>query len=359
MSARAALQLLTLWALAGAVWLGPTAAHAQEQSLAPERLSIVAADGVSSVRFQALLQAQYEYRATAHGANPNGFRMRRAQLRFSGGALVPDLRYKIMLEMSGSAGGATVNLRDAWIGYRFFDPLQLRVGQFLLYDHENLQPSWALQMVDRSVAYDRFGFERDLGVELHGDVLSRTLEYGLFVVNGLGRNRFSENGWLRFGARLVLNLLGRHGYMVSDLEASSEPQLTIGLAGAVDPNSSSADGQGLWHATADAAFRWHGISTVVVAYGSVNEAADRTDTGIAAQTGVFVVPNRLELAARYARVWNNGGGDDDREQLSGVISYFVSGHGLKIQLEYNRLATPDGQSGVDHVVATQLQLFFL
>jgi hypothetical protein len=39
---------------------------------------------------------------------------------------------------------------------------------FVFFDHENFQPSWALQFVDRSIVSANLGFERDLGFDAHG-----------------------------------------------------------------------------------------------------------------------------------------------------------------------------------------------
>ena len=326
---------------------------------APSGLSLRAADGRYSMRVQPLVQMRHQYLTVAGAEDTNSFRLKHAQLRFSGHVVVPEVRYKIMISMPGTEGGANVDLRDAWVDLRFSKNVQLKVGQFILYDHENLEPTWALQMVDRSIVYYEFGLERELGVDLHGRLFGDRLEYNLFLINGYGRNQLSKNSALSPGARLAFNILGRHDYMVADLNSSEQPHLAVGMAAFWHPRHADLKGNGLWHPTADLAFRWRGFSALAVGYSVVNTDLDATDLGAVAQLGCFLLPGRLESAFRYGRVMNDGArGKNGGPQVGAVaLSWFVHGHSLQVQTEYAVLTPTGDLEGFEHRVTTQLQVF--
>lgn len=324
-------------------------------------LTLGSTGGQYSMKVQPLLQLQHQARLVPEGEDQNSFAVKRAQLRFSGHAFLPEVRYKIMLSLAGTNGGPTVDLRDAWIDLRFSDYAQVKIGQFLLYDVENLVPTWALQMVDRSSVYYEFGMERELGIDIHGRALSNHLEYNLFMVNGYGRNRLSKNSSLRFGARLVVNVLGHHGYMVSDIGHSAEPHLAIGLAAIWDPKYADTQDQTLWRPTADIAFRWQGFSALAAGYFVINTDRDAYDAGVVGQLGYFVWPSRLELALRYARIMNHGArgaAGNSGGQVGAVgLTWFVFGHSLAAQLEYAAATPGHTFERLEHRITTQLQLF--
>jgi hypothetical protein len=250
-----------------------------------------------------------------------------------------------------------------WVDWQWKKYFQIKMGQFLVfYDHENLEPTWALQFVDRSIINANLGFERDLGVDVHGNLFSDRLEYDLFLMNGNGRNQINLNNKLMTGGRIVMNLLGKHNYFISDLEKLSDPDLAFGIAAIYDMGNTNVDNNRLTRVTGDIVFRYSGFSAMALANMAYNSAKNETDYGFLGQMGYFLLAESFEVAGRWAKIFKNGalGTDTIDPQEAGVsLNYYFHGHHVKLQVDYCRLwnnaATQDRN---DDRVRLQLQLFF-
>ncbi len=320
-------------------------------------------DGKYSLKLHFLLHPQYQY-LVADGVNDiNTFTLRRGQMRFFGNFFDPKLKFRVMFELPGTQGGTTANLRDMWVDWQWKKYFQIKTGQFLVfYDHENFEPSWALQFVDRSIINTNLGFERDIGINVHGKFFSDRMEYDLFLVNGDGRNQINLNDKFMTGGRIVMNILGKHNYFVSDLERSNDPNLAIGIAGIYDMGNASINNNELTRLTSDIAFRFQGFSVLVAANMAYNHVNGETDYGFLGQTGYFLFPRRFEVAGRWAKVYKNGAlGTDiiDPEEVGVSLNYYFDGHHVKLQADYSHLRNnASTQDRDDDRVRLQLQLFF-
>ncbi len=326
-------------------------------------LYIKTMDGEYSLRIHFLLQSQYKYLAADRVSNVNTFAIPHGQMRFFGNFIDPKLKYRIMFELPGTQGGATANLRDMWVDWQWKKYFQIKIGQFFVfYDHENLEPTWALQFVDRSIINAHLGFERDLGVDVHGSLFSDCLEYDLFLMNGEGRNQINLNSKLMIGGRIVTNILGKHNYFISDLEKSHNPNLAIGVAAIYNMGNERIDNNRLTRITGDIAFRCLGFSALALANMARNITKEETDYGFLGQIGFFLFSNRLEAAGRWAKIFRNGalGADTMDLQETGVsLNYYFNEHHLKLQVEFSHLWNNEAIQGRnDDRVRLQLQLFF-
>ncbi len=326
-------------------------------------LYIKTLDGSYSLKLQFLMQPQFYNLVADEVSNTNTFTLRHGQMRFFGSFFDPKLKFRVMFELPGTQGGATANLRDMWIDWQWKKYFQIKIGQFFVfYDHEDLEPTWALQFVDRSIINAYLGFERDLGVDVHGSLFSDRLEYDLFLMNGDGRNQINLNSKLMIGGRIVTNILGKHNYFISDLENLRDPKLAVGVATIYDMGNARIDNNRLTRITGDIAFRYLGFSALVLANMAYNITKKETDFGFLGQIGYFLFPKRVEVAGRWAKIFKNGalGTDTTDLQEAGVsLNYYFNGHHVKLQADYNRLwnnaATQDRN---DDRVRLQLQLFF-
>jgi len=327
-------------------------------------LYIKTIDGKYSLRLHFLLQSQYKYLASDNeGANINTLTLPHGQMRFFGNVFNPKLKYRVMFELPGTQGGSTANLRDMWVDWQWKKYLQIKIGQFFVfYDHENLEPTWSLQFAARSIINAHLGFERDLGVDVHGSLFSGCLEYDLFLMNGDGRNKVSLNNKPMIGGRIVTNILGKHNYFISDLEKTRDPNLAIGIASIYDMGKASIDNNRLSRVTGDIAFRYLGFSALVLANMAHNITKKETDYGFLGQIGFFLCSNRLEAAGRWAKIFKNGalGTDTIDVQEAGIsLNYYFYGHHLKLQAEFSHLWNNESTQGRnDERVRLQLQLFF-
>ena len=326
-------------------------------------LYIKTKDGKYSLRLHFLLQPQYQYLAADRANNINTFTSRHGQMRLFGNFFDPKLKFRVMFELPGTQGGATANLRDMWVDWQWKKYFQIKIGQFFVfYDHENLEPTWALQFVDRSIINAHLGFERDLGVDVHGSLFSDRLEYDLFLMNGDGRNQINLNSKLMIGGRIVTNILGKHNYFISDLKKLRDPNLAIGVATIYDMGNASIDNNRLTRVTGDIAFRYQGFSALALANMAYNITKKETDYGFLGQIGFFPFSNRLEVAGRWAKIFKNGAlGTDtiDLQEVGVSLNYYFNGHHVKLQADYSRLWNNAGIQGRnDDRVRLQTQLFF-
>jgi len=114
------------------------------------------------------------------GLNGNdGFLLRRARPIFSG-TVFRDFDFNFTPDF----GGSTVQIVDAYANYRYNSALQLEVGKFKApVGLEHLQSDRDILFNERSLVTELVP-NRDLGLELHGDVLGGVISYALGVFNG-------------------------------------------------------------------------------------------------------------------------------------------------------------------------------
>jgi len=159
--------------------------------------------GFGKIRFNGLLQGWY---AGGNRGFNDTFRIRRAQLRFTGD-LMPNVRWTVMVDVAKSLslnssttnidGTPVVNsvsvnqasriLQDAYITLSHFKRANVQFGQFKLpVSQEALQSSSALDTVERALfLQNRLGDVRDFGVMVFGSLNSQ-LDYQIGVFNGSG-----------------------------------------------------------------------------------------------------------------------------------------------------------------------------
>ncbi|MGO9203547.1 MAG: porin [Limisphaerales bacterium] len=89
--------------------------------------------------------------------------------------------------------GTTPQIFDAYVNYKYSPALQLRAGKFK-------SPVGLEQLVlDRELVFDERALptdlapNRDVGFELHGELFSGRLNYGVGIFNGVGDARISNN----------------------------------------------------------------------------------------------------------------------------------------------------------------------
>lgn len=113
------------------------------------------------------------------GAGKNSFLIRRARPIFTG-TVFHDFDFNFTPDF----GGSTVQIVDAYLNYRYRPELQLEAGKFKSpVGLEQLQAdTWTL-FNERSIATDLIP-NRDLGVELHGDLFGGVAGYAAGIFNG-------------------------------------------------------------------------------------------------------------------------------------------------------------------------------
>lgn len=155
------------------------------------RFEITSADGANSLRLRGLVQADARFYlddANATGNN-DSFILRRARIIFEG-KFANNFQYVVQPEY----GGTSFSLLDTYVNTVISPGLQLRVGKFKVpVGLEQLQSDPVAFFNERSVATNLTP-NRDLGVQLHGDLFDSRLNYAVGVFNGQPDGGSSNNG---------------------------------------------------------------------------------------------------------------------------------------------------------------------
>ncbi len=323
-------------------------------------------------------------------------RVRRFKAYMSGYAYTKNLTYRVQVDLAKS----TQILDAAWIDYRFMNEAQVRAGQYKMpFSRGELTSDGALQFVDRSNAVDAFKPSYDIGVMLHGKTLGGKLVYnaGLFNGTGQGGTRTTNSG--AWAARAVFSPFGEMPYNEPDLANTPSPLLSLGAnyfantlkrsgnAPFLDTTTSTppyagtsgwlgkdAANTAIFDNTErvdvgtygfDAAFKWRGFSAAGEYFGAKAEGQGRGRTaharGYYGQAGYFLLPKKLEVAARYSSVDPNRDQPQDLQvEVTGAVSYYFQGHNLKIQGDYTNIHTQVAgkQATDDKQMRVQAQLAF-
>ena len=348
--------------------------------------------GDFKLKFNFQAQPQYQFLSIKNQGKTSAFQIRRVRTSFAGNAFSEHLTYKIVFELvggrssnvtEGAAMGAP-NLRDAYLNYDFENGIEIKTGQFKVYhSRESLNPASQLQFVDRSITDEVFGYERDLGLAVHGKVHNKLFDYALNVMNdGGNRNKFNTNDGMLVGGRLVVNVLGEHGDTMSDAKNSEKPQLAVAVASNI--NWLGVNNVKVYTTTGDVAYRYRGFSAIGEGHLFRSQMTNTTSYGFLGQMGYFLIPEHFEVAGRFAGVFPKATGAANGYETGVAFNYFFKGHNLKIQTDYNMLinsalvlggqnlatnivttgimGTPGAggfvQNQKDHRFRTQLQIYF-
>jgi phosphate-selective porin OprO/OprP len=358
-------------------------------------------------RFQLSLggrgQFQYQYvdkdDANAPVPDQSVWKIRRFKVYMGGYAFTKDLTYRVQADLAKS--GTAQMLDDAWINYRFADAAQLQAGQFKVpFARGELTSDGALQFVDRANAVDAFKPSYDVGAMVQGKFAGGKLAYHAGVFNGTGQGGSRTNNSGAWAVRAAFSPFGEMRYSEADLENTPRPLLSIGanyFANTLKRNSNSTfldttsstppyAGTSGWLGRNsansaifdntekvdvgaygfDAAFKWRGLSVQAEYFGGRAEGQNNGPAvhsrGYYAQAGYFLLPKRLEVAARYSCVDPNRDVSRDLQvEITGGVSYYFQGHNLKLQGDFTNIhiqRATGNQPTDDKQMRVQAQLAF-
>jgi phosphate-selective porin OprO and OprP len=308
-----------------------------------------AALGQTTITIGGWLQPRYEYSIREDAENLSSFYLRRVRIDVRGQVVWPELTYRVMPELA-----RTASLRDAWLNYAFSPAAQVRVGQFTVpFQWHRYVAARRQHFAERGVPSETFGFPtgRDLGIMLHGVNPAGTLAYALGVFDGFGQNmRLSNSDGHMASARLTWAALGPLPHEESDLTRREEPGLSVGL-GIQGANKNEAR---LWAlglppaanhradyvaGTADLSLRWMGFSLVADGYlRHVDPETPLVDSytgwGFMISSGFFVLPQLLEIVARYSELRLDADDPATRErELGAGINVYHRAHDVKTRVQ--------------------------
>jgi phosphate-selective porin OprO and OprP len=334
-----------------------------------------------SLKLNVRTQGLFKYEAREGEKDTTSFSVKRARLLAGGSVFYPWMQYNTQITLEG---GSTA-LRDAYIEAAYFDWAKPRIGQYKIpFDREFLTSAFNLQLIDRSIASSEFSLQRDIGVQLSGKFLQNQLEYGVGMFNGSGANQSNVDQDFMYVGRMVWTPFGPYPYSQAALDTPDTPKLAVGVAGAYLPGLEPGERKTLagrlgntailpvesdvYQLAADLAFKYLNFSFEGGYYFRNIDPDDATPfgsenaQGFYLQGGYFVIPKKLELAARYA--WVNPDNpnqvdDDEQQEYTGGLSYYIFGHDLKLQANYSYFINEaeDGDED-DQVVQGMVTLAF-
>src|SRR5262249_30059603 len=161
------------------------------------------ADGAFALKLKGVLQIDSRTFFRDGGIKGNdGFLLRRARPVLEG-TVFRDFDFLFVPDF----GGTSVQIFDAYLNYRYRPELQVRVGKFKSpVGLEQLQADANITFNERALPTDLVP-NRELGLQLHGELFNGRASYALGLFNGVGDARNSSNADFEdkeFGGRLFL-----------------------------------------------------------------------------------------------------------------------------------------------------------
>lgn len=148
--------------------------------------TIGSADGAHVFKLRGVLQA--DNRSYFGDSDPdlkNDNVLRRVRPRFQG------TLYNIFdFDINTDFAPNSTTVQDAYINARFLPEFQVQVGKFKSpFSLERLQSGNWIRFAERSYVADSISPNRDVGVQVHGDLFGKKLNYKLAVLNGTDDGR--------------------------------------------------------------------------------------------------------------------------------------------------------------------------
>ncbi len=357
-------------------------------------------DGNFSLNMRLRAQFQFSVNDTTDELTATDFRIRRLRFYWIGNAFRPWFEYYIQVSADN---GSDLQMRDAYFNAAYKTVAVPRVGQFKVpFNREELNSSSELQLVERSIVNEQFSLGRDIGPALYG-LLGNYVTYGVGIFDGNGRNAFSSDSNLLYAGRVMLTpCCGELKYANSSFPIGGDykiepnfgedkPLIAFGVAAAgmeglnIDRKTPDAaiearfDEIGITvgdfaQFTADVNFKYK-IFSIEGEYDarwiSPQDVDIDTvfDQGFRIQSGVFLIPKLLEVAARFAYIDFDASvpnipdvdEPDNSWQITPGLNFYMShSHKWKIQLDYsfikNEFTNADDVD--ENIFRAQLQAYF-
>jgi phosphate-selective porin OprO/OprP len=141
--------------------------------------TLTSADTNFAISLHALVQMDSRTYLGDNNVANSGFLLRRARPIITG-TVFRDFDYNLTPDF----GGSTVQIQDAYINYHYNPELQLEAGKFKApVGLEQLQPDQYTLFNERSLVTDLVP-NRDVGLELHGDLFGGAISYAAGVFDG-------------------------------------------------------------------------------------------------------------------------------------------------------------------------------
>jgi len=308
--------------------------------------------GSKALQLSGILQERYQGFAQT-GVN-NAFDLHRARLIVSG-SISDSWSYYTQTEL----GGTGVKLVDAYTALKITDYLKFQAGQFKIpFSLESLTPDGQLEFIDRSQVVEALAGRskdvignsqaRDIGIQVNGSfakVDERYLfDYTFGVFNGAGYDVTTDNNNRKdIGGRFSV-------HPIDNLIVSAD--FYNGVANYGTPAKNQKRNRGGFDARYVV-----GPLSLQAEYDKGTDAAIKKD-GWFGQVAYFVIPKKLQLAAKYDTYDPNKIITTDRAKVyTGGVNYFFNTW-AKITVDYLARHEETTTQVKNDIFEAQLQLAF-
>ncbi|MGE3974955.1 MAG: porin [Bdellovibrionales bacterium] len=289
--------------------------------------------GTGTAKFNGLLQMWALDDSTAGLDGNTNFRIRRAELKFSGSVL-EKTRWFLMVDPAKSLSTGVVSnandnkiLQDFGMGFTLVEDLELVAGQFKVPTAaEGLQSSSELLFVERSYIARTFGDRREPGLML--DYNPKPIRVRLMASNGqvssgtTGSNINDTNNSKDINARV--------DYSLSD-------ELKMGVFGSQSHSIVGLSNRGGLNVHYTRERLYVGVD------GMQGRELDAEKAGVAADVG-YKFCDEMQAGFRYENFQQKTAPESANAYTLG-LNYFLAGHNAKIQLAHTVLNNMLGTNG--------------
>lgn len=314
-------------------------------------LEIVSDDGSAKLKFGGQLQFRHVYNhRNGSGVDQDdaGFEFRRLRLNGKGSIENGKVPFYVQAEADRTN---TLEMIDAWIGYKVDDENRFRAGQFAPgFTREELVSSKRRLASDNSIAHSNFTLNRSQGV----DWVRQTEDWTTFLFFGEGDNdrgtpytmdadygvtarvqrKFGEGDWKRHE-----DFIGKPGEELAYL---------IGGGVSIAGGEMDADSDGMadddfydFRYTADAGVEGDGWNAFAAFFGQQFDAQTMEEVnayGATVQGGVFVTDD-VDIFAQYA--WADDDADNgELNVITAGFNKYIEGHTIKFTMDANYAFDP-------------------
>ncbi|MBI2981207.1 MAG: hypothetical protein HYY44_02725 [Deltaproteobacteria bacterium] len=340
-------------------------------------------------KFNIQIQPRHEYVSKEAALDVNTFGLSRMRTYFTGHSFSPKFKYALTVEFNKGAG-----IRDGLVDLNLADYFKIRAGRYYIpINREDSYSATGMQLIDVSIVSYHFGVNRDYGLQFSGNIV-KPVTYYVFVANGGGNDPAgaggNQNKEMLVGTRLEVVPIGSIPGYQGDYDMSETPN--VGLGGTILYDmGADQETEGFKELTEqqidpledkllrgdlDGSFAWHGFSFMGQWQFAYNTVFRTVDQGVMGQTGLFILPKKLEIAGRWSTVLPDfpfpalaqtgitktgseiGTGIPVHEVVGGINLYF-KGHDLKLQMDYSQIFNVNGVRNInDQKVRTQLTFVF-
>jgi len=201
-------------------------------SLTDRGLTLASADGANSIKFRGLAQLDSRFFFGDAGASNDSFVLRRARI-ITEGTFAKNFSFQLVPEF----GGSTVSILDANLTVALNKALQIKVGKFKVPLGLELLQSDSWTFFNERALPTNLVPNRDLGVQLGGDLFDGTITYAAGVFGGVSDGGSSANtdfdGEKDFAARV-------YATPFKNDSGSALQGLSVGVAGSVGREKSAS-----------------------------------------------------------------------------------------------------------------------